>query len=139
MRTAVVLYVSQKMKKLIHRIVSRRLTWFILGLVALPVLKSILSSIPIGDRVSPKDAMGHVSYYNESKSLFTFLGDHSYTLKFPGDRKDFEKFAKKMRMEKYKVSEDLYKIKNDNEEWGEELSFHEDEKLMNIQYTSYSW
>jgi len=127
------------MKKLIHRIMSRRLTWFILGLVAMPVLSSIISLIPVGDRVTPKDAMGGVSYYSESKSLFTFLGDHTYSLKFPGDREDFERYAKNMRMEGYKVSDDLYKTRNDKEEWGEELSFHEDDKLMNIHYSSYSW
>jgi len=118
---------------------SRRLTWFILGLVAMPVLSSIISLIPVGDRVTPKDAMGGVSYYSESKSLFTFLGDHTYSLKFPGDREDFERYAKNMRMEGYKVSDDLYKTRNDKEEWGEELSFHEDDKLMNIHYSSYSW
>ena len=52
--------------------------------------------------------MGFSGFYEENISLYTFLGDHTYSLKFPGDRAAFEKCARKLGL-KNKVSENEFK------------------------------
>lgn len=98
----------------------------------MPVL-SFLYSIPFP---SAKDAMGFTGYYQEDLSLYTFLGDHTYTLKFPGDEERFHSFAKRMGLSKHKISDTEYLEEGDD--WSRSVKFSPDDPLINIEYNSNS-
>ena len=82
--------------------------------------------------------MGWVGYYEENLSLYTFLGDHSYSLKFPGDREVFVKFAEKLGLSEHKISETGYRDKDLRGQWSRGVTFDEKDKLCGIRFYSES-
>jgi hypothetical protein len=82
--------------------------------------------------------MGFVGFYEESYLVYTFLGDHSYTLSFPGDRAKFLRFASRMGLDQHKVSENEFLIEDPEKQWSQGVKFNPEEKLTAIQYFSSS-
>lgn len=82
--------------------------------------------------------MGFVGFYEENLSLYTFVGDNSYSLKFPGDREVFHKFAERLGLGEHKVSENEYYEENLKERWSRKVTFKEGDKLRSIQFFSES-
>jgi len=121
-------------KKLIQNVLSRRVSWFLIGLSVFPsywLLRVIV-------RPTALDAMGFVGFYEESYLVYTFLGDHSYTLSFPGDRAKFLRFASRMGLDQHKVSENEFLIEDPEKQWSQGVKFNPEEKLTAIQYFSSS-
>ena len=92
------------MKERLRRLLATRTFCFLAGISTIPILSYGWSFF----RPSAKDVMGFSGFYEENISLYTFLGDHTYSLKFPGDRAAFEKCARKLGL-KNKVSENEFK------------------------------
>ena len=82
--------------------------------------------------------MGWVGFYEENLSLYTFLGDHSYSLKFPGDREAFLKFAKKLGLSEHKISETEFRDRDLRGQWSRGVTFDEKDKLHGIRFYSES-
>lgn len=80
--------------------------------------------------------MGFVGFYEENMSLYTFLGDHTYKLSFPGSHDDFLKFVRRVGLSDFKVSDNEYAEKGTNGQWERGASFHKDDALRTIQYYS---
>ena len=87
---------------------------------------------------TPKDAMGFVSFYEEDHLVFTFLGDHSYSLAFPGDEEKFKSFARRMDLDEHKISETEYREEDPDGNWRRGIVYDKEEQLKTIQYFSYS-
>ena len=81
------------------------------------------------------EAMGHVSHYEETKHFSTFLPDFTYRLRFPGDRKKFEAFIKRMNLQDHKVSDDLYEVESGG--GGRKATFNEENKGFEIEFSAY--
>ena len=84
------------------------------------------------------DAMGVVAFYDESYAGYTFLGDHSYSLKFPGDRAKFLQFANQMGLADHKISDNEFRIDAAKKHFSRGVTFHPDENLTTIHYFSSS-
>ncbi len=80
--------------------------------------------------------MGWVGFYEEKMSLYTFLGDHSYSLSFAGSRGDFLDFVRRTGLSDFKISDNEYSEKGKNGQWKRGASFHENDALRTIQYYS---
>jgi hypothetical protein len=114
------------------KLFSSRLTWYLIGLLTIPVGYTAYSWI----FPSPKSAMGFVGYYEENLSLYTALGDHRYSLAFPGDSDDFHTYARKIGLSEHRVSETEYAVRTERAE--RKLLFKASEGLHAIQYSSAS-
>lgn len=82
--------------------------------------------------------MGFVGFYEENMAIYTFLGDHTYSLKFPGDRQKFESVAQKLGLHSHKVSENEYREEDQKGQGSRRLFFDETDKLHRIQFYSSS-
>ncbi len=122
------------LRRRIQDITSRRFICFLLGIAAVPILSFAKSLV----FPTAKDAMGFVGFYEEHLSLYTFLGDHTYSLKFPGDRKEFERVARKLGLAEHRMSENEYLKKDPKGQWSQRLLFDETTKLTSIQFYSES-
>lgn len=119
---------------MLSRLLASRVTWFLIGVATLPIAGFVFSQL----KPTAKSAMGFVGFYEENLSLYTFIGDNSYSLKFPGDRQDFHKFADRLGLNGHKVSENEYYEENLKERWSRKASFNEGDKLRSIQFFSES-
>jgi|GEM_PF-4803855 len=119
-------------KPLMQNLLSRRRVWFLLGATLFPLIGFVSSKFC----PSAKEAMGIVGFYEEERSFYTFLGDHSYSLRFGGDRAKFIKFVRRMSLDEHKISENKFlETGNDWERWA---SFTEGDALKGIEYYSSS-
>ena len=89
-------------------------------------------------RPTALDAMGFVGFYEESYLVYTFLGDHSYTLRFPGDNAKFLRFASRMGLDDHKVSENEFLIEDPEKQWSRGVKFDPEGGLTSIEYFSSS-
>lgn len=89
-------------------------------------------------RPTALDAMGFVGFYDESYAVYTFLGDHSYSLKFPGDHAKFLRFASRMGLTDHKVSENEFRNDDTEGQWSRGVTFDPNESLAPIHYFSSS-
>jgi hypothetical protein len=121
------------MRNFLQRFLQHRFVWFLFGLATIPAFRLVQSAL----YPTARDAMPFRGYYEEHLSLHTFLGDHEYSLKFPGDRQDFLKFVTRLGLERHKVSENEYRNENATGE-GQKIIFDETDKLASIQYYSNS-
>jgi len=121
------------MKSFFSKIAFRRFFWFLVGMITLPILSWTWSLV----FPTAKDAMGFVGFYEEHISLYTFLGDHSYSLAFPGDEQRFHAFAKRLGFASHKKSENEYE--EVGKDWKRGVAFNPDDSLRNITFTSSSY
>jgi len=120
------------MKSFLAKLLSKRFFWFLAGVVTLPILSLIYSlALP-----TAKDAMGFVGFYEERISLYTFLGDHSYSLAFPGDEQRFHNFARRLGLADHKKSKTEYEEKGND--WSRSIIFDPNDPLRNINFSSNS-
>jgi hypothetical protein len=117
---------------LIRTLFKSRILWFVVGVALLPSIRYL-------ERYTRQptafESMGWVSHYQESKHFSTVLPDFSYTLRFPGDRKKFETFIKRMNLQEHKVSDDEYK--EDSNEGRRRATFSPDNKGFEIEFSAY--
>ena len=107
------------MKKLL----STRWFWFVSGILFFPAL-GIFHSLLFGP--SPRDAMPFKSRIEEKRTEVFFLGDFTYYLKSEvNDISEFHKFAKKMKMEEFKISDTLYETVSEDGQYRRSISYED--------------
>ena len=118
------------MKRLVKNLLARRFIWFLIGLLLVPGFRAIRAVV----HPTAKDAMGFVGYYEESYSVFTFLGDYSYSLAFRGDKERFEKYAERLGLDDHMVSGNECREEASDGQWSRGVVFDPDDSM--IQYFS---
>ncbi len=122
------------MKRLLKNLLAKRFVWFLIGLSIIPGFWGLRVFV----RPTAKDAMGFVGFYEENQFIYTFLGDHSYSLGFPGDKKKFETYAKRLGLSQHKVSDSEYREEDPNGQWEHGVIFDPEDELRAIRYFSSS-
>jgi hypothetical protein len=119
------------MKAYFAKLRQSRMFWFIAGVLLMPIFHYARGWV----YPTAKQAMGFTGFYEEEISLYTFLGDHSYHLAFPGEQADFERFVHRMGL-KEKISDTEYR--EQGERWKRSATFTPADKLRSIRYESSS-
>lgn len=122
------------MNGFITKLLERRFVCFLVGLTIFPVFLGLRALV----RPTAKDAMGFVGFYEENYSVYTLLGDHTYSLGFPGDKERFKRYVKRMGLSKHKVSDTEFRKEDSKGQRSYGVVFDSGDKLRTIRYFSYS-
>jgi hypothetical protein len=92
-----------------RRLFQKRWVWFVLGMATLPTLYYVADLFLWSP--NPKAEMPFTAIYEESRTETFLPPDYSYSLRSKGSMDEFRQFARKMRMEPFRVSDTRYERK----------------------------
>lgn len=95
------------------KIFQHRWIWFLFGLLCLPCLSFVLG---LFGSPNPRKEMPFTARLEEFRTEFFFPADYSHSLRSKGSVEEFREFARKMKMENFRVTDNRYEKKSPDRE-----------------------